>query len=96
MIDNQVRVWGLKNSFMLKEAYFSKRGIFMVENILKMTCKEQVTHSYPTVVDLPSGLCPMANVFPILPPKILKSHNSQKYFRLHYHLLLKAHLPHYE
>lgn len=45
---------------------------FMARNVLKMTHKEQVTHSYHAVVDFPRGDWPTTNFFLVL-PKILKS-----------------------
>ena len=76
MNGNQVRVRGLKNPFMLEEAHFLEAGFFMAGNVIKMARQEQTTHSYPAVVDLPAGVQPTSNFFPVLPPKILKSHKS--------------------
>lgn len=67
---------GLKNPFMLEKAHFSEVGFFMAKNVFKTARKEQVTHSYPAVVDLPSAVFPMTIFSPVLLPKLLKSHKS--------------------
>lgn len=52
---------------MLEETHFSKAEFLITGNILKMACKEQVTHSYPAVVALPSGVRLMIIFFLVLP-----------------------------
>lgn len=76
MKGNQIRVWGLKNPFMLEKAHFLEAGFYMAKNVFKIAHKEEVTNSYPKVVDLPSGVFPTTNCFPVPPPKLLKSHKS--------------------
>lgn len=59
---------------MLEETHFSEIELFMAENVLKIVHKEQISHSFPTIVNLPSGVQRVANFFLVFLPKILKSH----------------------
>lgn len=64
MKGNQLLVQELKNPFMLEGAHFWEARLFMTKNVLKMACKEQVTHSFHVVVDFPTGIWAMKIFFP--------------------------------